>query len=70
MSTSYPEATKETISHTCTICGANMYVTDHGNHELILHCSSDAARFWDFDRGSAEQRVAKEHWDNSRLEIF
>jgi len=54
----------------CPICGATRYITDEGNHEVILHCSSSEARFWDFDRGSTEQKNAKEHWDQSRKEVF
>lgn len=54
----------------CPICGSSRYITDEGNHEIILHCSSDDARFWDFDRGSTAQVHAKEHWDQSRKEIF
>ena len=47
-----------------------MYATDKGNHEVTYHCSSPDARFWDFDRGSARQAAAKEHWDESIHEIF
>ncbi|MBS1917711.1 MAG: hypothetical protein JST87_15680 [Bacteroidetes bacterium] len=54
----------------CIICGSELYVTDHGNHEITYHCSSDAARFWDYDRGTIEQAKAKEHWDKSRLEVY
>ncbi|HEV2479103.1 MAG TPA: hypothetical protein VGS79_05555 [Puia sp.] len=54
----------------CPVCGARRYVTDQGNHELTLHCSSPDARFWDFPRGSAEQLSAKEHWDSSRKDVF
>jgi hypothetical protein len=54
----------------CVVCGEELYVTDHGNHEFTYHCSSGAARFWDFDRGTIEQVKAKEHWDKSRIEIF
>jgi hypothetical protein len=55
---------------TCRVCGASLYSTDFGNHEITYHCSSDMAKFWDFDRGSMAQRKAKEHWDASRLEVF
>jgi hypothetical protein len=54
----------------CSICGASLYVTDHGNHEATYHCSSIEARFWDYERGTDEQVNAKEHWDKSRTEIF
>ena len=57
------------LSYTCPVCGAALYVTNYGNFEAILHCSSDAARFWNFDRGTAEQTTAKQHWDQSRKEL-
>ena len=54
----------------CSVCGAPMYVTDHGNSETTYHCSSAEARFWDFDRGTIEQVEAKKHWDQSIREVF
>lgn len=57
-------------AHKCTLCGAPMYITDHGNHETIWHCSSKEAEFWSFDRGTFDQARAKKHWDCSRREIF
>lgn len=73
MSTEY----KNFVSHimqdpgyNCPVCGARRYVTDQGNHELTLHCSSLAARFWDYPRGSTEQLAAKQHWDSSRKDVF
>ncbi|HXD79482.1 MAG TPA: zinc ribbon domain-containing protein [Puia sp.] len=54
----------------CGVCGAPMYATDKGNHEITYHCSSPEARFWDYDRGSALQHSAKKHWDESIREIF
>jgi hypothetical protein len=58
------------VAYNCPVCGARRYVTDHGNHELTLHCSSTAARFWDFPRGSAGQTEAMQHWNRSRQELF
>lgn len=57
-------------SMSCAICGQPMYATDKGNCEVTYHCSSDAARFWDFDRGTIAQHKAKEHWDQSIREVF
>ena len=54
----------------CVVCGCPMYVTDGGNYETTYHCSSPEARFWDFDRGTVAQHKAKEHWEQSRKEIF
>ena len=58
------------LSYNCSICGSALYVTNYGNYEAILHCSSDLARFWNFARGTPEQIVAKQHWDRSRKELF
>jgi hypothetical protein len=54
----------------CEICGENLYITDHGNHEITYHCSSAQARFWDFERGTSEQIKAKDHWDKSKLDVY
>ncbi|TDX01360.1 hypothetical protein [Dinghuibacter silviterrae] len=54
----------------CKVCGAPLYSTDHDNHEITYHCSSPEARFWDFERGTRDQDMAKNHWDQSREEIF
>ena len=54
----------------CAVCGCYMYATDHGNSEITYHCGSPEARFWDFDRGTAEQTKAKHHWDQSIREVF
>jgi len=70
---SHNEATVSTLSVsglTCAVCGQALYATDKGNSEVTFHCSSDEARFWDFDRGTAAQHAAKEHWDRSIREVF
>jgi len=54
----------------CNICGEPLYPTDQTNMETTFHCSSVEARFWDFERGSMEQLKAKEHWEQSRKEIY
>jgi hypothetical protein len=46
-----------------------MYSTDFGHYETTYHCSSEEARFWDYDRGSKAQSKAKEHWDASKKDI-
>jgi hypothetical protein len=47
-----------------------MYPTDRNNFEVTYRCSSSEARFWDFDRGTLAQKIAKEHWDKSLMEVF
>lgn len=47
-----------------------MYPTDRNNFEITYRCSSPEARFWDFDRGTAAQKISKDHWDQSLREVF
>lgn len=56
-------------SEKCRVCGAPVYSTDHDKVEVSYHCSSDEARFWDFERGTPEQEKAKAHWDQSLIVI-
>ncbi len=65
-----PPITHDNPHLTCRVCQAPMYVTDHGNHEATFHCASEDARFWDYERGTEEQIKAKEHWDESRHEVY
>ncbi len=57
------------LSYNCSVCGSALYVTNYGNYEVVLHCSSDSARFWNFERDTLEQITAKQHWDQSRKEL-
>lgn len=54
----------------CKVCGAPLYATDRDSFEITYHCSSPEARFWDFERGTREQTLAKKHWDESRVEVL
>jgi hypothetical protein len=54
----------------CPVCGSPMYPTDRNNFEITFRCSSPEARFWDYDRGTAAQKVSKDHWDASLREVF
>jgi len=54
----------------CPVCGAAMYPTDRNNFEITYRCSSSEARFWDYDRGTEAQKIAKDHWDRSLREVF
>ena len=53
----------------CPVCGYKMYATSKAGICITYNCSSDAARFWDFARGSKDQTASKKHWDESRIEI-
>lgn len=53
----------------CTVCGANLYPTRHGLDSISFHCSSEKARFWDFERGTRELIESKRHWDMSKKEL-
>lgn len=54
----------------CRVCGSPLYCTDHGNHELTYHCSSPEARFWVYERGTAQQVEALTHWEQSKIEFY
>jgi hypothetical protein len=49
----------------CRVCNARLYLTDQGNHHEMFHCSSEEARYWDFDRGTQELTRAWNHWEKS-----
>jgi hypothetical protein len=53
----------------CKVCGTRLYLTDHGNHQVMFHCSSEAARYWDYERGTADQILAWDHWENSATRV-
>jgi ribosomal protein L33 len=49
----------------CSICGSNLYVTHEGGIKITLQCSSDEAKFWEFPRGSKEQKKSHKHFMES-----
>lgn len=53
----------------CPVCGGELYRTDAGGETVTLQCASDAARFWDFGRGTEENRTAHKHFMDSRTII-
>ena len=53
----------------CTECGAYLYRTDAGGLSVTLQCSSEKAKFWNFDRGTKEQSVAHNHFVKSAVTI-
>ncbi len=53
----------------CPICGSGVYQTNNGGRYVVLQCGSDAARFWDFPRGSADQKKSHEHFTKSAISI-
>jgi hypothetical protein len=70
MNSEYMEALLEKQEFHCPVCGEKRYITDHGNHEWTLHCSSPEAHFWEFERGTLQLTLSKRHWDQSRLDLF
>jgi transcription elongation factor Elf1 len=70
MNKEYIESLLDKEKYKCPVCGQKRYVTDQGNHEWTIHCSSPEARFWEYERGTLGQTVAKYHWDQSRLELY
>lgn len=55
--------------HRCKICGSPMYRTDGGGPTVTLQCSSDEAKFWNFDRGTKLQHDAHNHFMDSMIHI-
>lgn len=55
--------------HRCKICGYPLYRTDGGGHNVTLQCSSDAAKFWNFNRGTKEQHDSHKHFMDSIMTI-
>ena len=58
-----------TEKYKCPVCGGELYRTDAGGNSATLQCSSDEARFWDFPRGSHEQKKAHDHFMKSTTHI-
>jgi len=55
--------------HRCKICGAPMYRTDNGGKTATLQCSSEEAKFWNFERGTKEQSESHKHFMSSIMTI-
>jgi len=55
--------------HRCKICGSPMYRTDGGGPTVTLQCSSDEAKFWNFNRGTKEQSISHKHFIDSMIHI-
>ena len=49
----------------CPICGSRMYQTHSGGQKATYQCGSNSAKFWNFDRGTKEEREAHEHFVKS-----
>lgn len=52
----------------CKICGSPLYPT-YSNDKVTLQCSSDSAKFWEFERGSKDQKEAHEHFMGSIIYV-
>jgi len=53
----------------CSLCGEYLYRTDGGGLIVILQCSSEVAKFWNFNRGTKEQNDAHKHFNKSTMSI-
>ena len=53
----------------CSLCGEHLYKTDGGGPMATLQCSSDAAKFWNFDRGTEAQKASHEHFTKSTVSV-
>lgn len=65
----YEELRISTNNYKCPICGQELYRTDAGGMSATLQCSSDDAKFWNFPRGSQEQKEAHDHFTKSTIYI-
>ena len=54
----------------CPVSGSSLYITYYNDRKLTFHCSSDAAKFWTFEKGSDSLIESKSHWDRSIREYF
>lgn len=61
----FNEELKVVSGYKCPVCRGALYRTDAGGPKVTLQCSSDEARFWDFPRGSSDQKNAHEHFMKS-----
>ena len=61
--------TKVAKKYECSICGSPLYRTDGGGSSIILQCSSEDAKFWNFGRGSKEQAVSHKHFLESVVTV-
>jgi hypothetical protein len=53
----------------CSLCGEYLYKTDGGGLKVTLQCSSDSAKFWNFNRGTKEQHDSHVHFVNSTISV-
>lgn len=56
-------------SYKCKVCGLQLYRTDGGAPAVTLQCSSDEAKFWNFNRGTKEQNISHKHFMDSMIHI-
>jgi hypothetical protein len=65
----FNEELRALSDYKCPICRGALYRTDAGGPSVTLQCASDEARFWDFPRGSEEQKKAHDHFERSTTNI-
>lgn len=52
-------------NYKCPICRSELYRTDAGGRNVTLQCSSPEAMFWNFPRGTEDQKKAHDHFMKS-----
>ena len=52
-------------NYKCPICRSELYRTDAGGRNVTLQCSSPEAMFWNFPRGTEDQKKAHDHFMRS-----
>lgn len=65
----YNEDLTTSKDYKCSICGSEVYVTHGGGNFISLQCGSDDARFWDFPRGSKQQKKSYNHFTKSIIYV-
>lgn len=59
----------DTSKYKCPICRSELYRTDAGGPNVTLQCSSSEAKFWEFPRGSEDNKQVNEHFMKSTTYI-
>ena len=61
----FNEGMRVLSDYKCPVCRGALYRTDVGGNSVTLQCSSDEAKFWDFMRGTEEQKKSHDHFVRS-----
>src|ERR1700761_4525341 len=54
----------------CPVCGSPRYITNRIDDEIIIHCSSSHAKFWECPKDTLAETIARNHWDQSKQKLY